>query len=217
MINNVNNLCRLLFFALFMRPFMLIMLGLNVRNRERLPEAGPAVLVANHNSHLDAITLMSLFPLRMLHKIRPVAAQDYFFRNPLLKWFALHVIGILPIDREMKSKRTHPLSGINAALKRGEIVIIFPEGSRGCPEQLGKFKAGIAHIAKHNPEVPVNPVFMHGLGKALPKGETLLVPFFLDIFVGKHLRWEGDRNHFMETLSTRMTVLAAEGEFPPWD
>ena len=215
--NNVNHLCRLLFFALFMRPFMLIMLGLNVRNRARLPKAGPAVLVANHNSHLDAVTLMSLFPLQMLRKLRPVAAQDYFFRNRLLKWFALHIIGILPIDREMKSKRSHPLSGINEALERGEIVIIFPEGSRGCPEQLGKFKAGIAHIAKLNPEVPVHPVFMHGLGKALPRGEALLVPFFLDIFVGKPLHWEGDKNHFMEKLSAQMTGLAAEGEFPPWD
>ena len=215
--NKVNQLCRLLFFALFMRPFMLIMLGLNVRNRARLPKAGPAVLVANHNSHLDAITLMSLFPLKMLHRLRPVAAQDYFFRNPILKWFALRIIGILPIDREMKSKRSHPLSGINEALQRDEVVIIFPEGSRGCPEQLGDFKAGIAHIAKHNPEVLVNPVFMHGLGKALPRGEALLVPFFLDIFVGEPLHWEGNKDHFMAEISTRMTALAAEGDFPPWD
>ena len=78
----MNKLCRLLFFALFVRPIMLIVLGLNVRRREGLPAKGPAVLVANHNSHLDAVTLMSLFPLRMLPKIRPVAAQDYFFVTP---------------------------------------------------------------------------------------------------------------------------------------
>jgi len=215
--NMVNNLCRTLFFALFMRPLILVMLGLNVRNRKRLPQAGPAVLVANHNSHLDVITLMSLFPLSMLAKLRPVAAQDYFFRNALLKWFALRIIGILPIDREMKSKHSHPLSGINGALQRGEIVIVFPEGSRGAPEQLGNFKAGIAHIAKNNPEVPVSPIFMHGLGKALPRGEALLVPFFLDIFVGQPVLWNGDRKAFMEQLSARMTALAAEGEFPPWD
>ncbi|MFP6899463.1 MAG: lysophospholipid acyltransferase family protein [Opitutales bacterium] len=213
----MNKLCRWLFFALFVRPIMLVVLGLNVRRREQLPTKGPAVLVANHNSHLDAVTLMSLFPLRMLPKLRPVAAQDYFFRNPLLKWFALHIMGILPLDRKVKSKRRHPLAGIYEAIEQGDVVIVFPEGSRGAPEQLGDFKAGIAHIAKKNPEVPVIPIFMHGLGKALPKGEALLVPFFLDLFVGEPIKWNDDRDAFMEQLSTRMTALAEEGNFSPWE
>jgi 1-acyl-sn-glycerol-3-phosphate acyltransferase len=213
----MNKLCRWLFFALFMRPIMLVVLGLNVRRREQLPTQGPAVLVANHNSHLDAVTLMTLFPLRMLPKLRPVAAQDYFFRNPLLKWFALHIMGILPLDRKVKSKRTHPLAGINEAIDQGDIVIVFPEGSRGDPEQLGDFKAGIAHIAKKNPEAPVIPIFMHGLGKALPKGETLLVPFFLDVFVGEPIEWDNDKEAFMDKLSARMRTLAKEGNFSPWE
>ena len=213
----MNKLCRWLFFALFVRPIMLVVLGLNVRRREQLPTQGPAVLVANHNSHLDAVTLMTLFPLRMLPKLRPVAAQDYFFRNPLLKWFALHIMGILPLDRKVKSKRTHPLAGINEAIDQGDIVIVFPEGSRGDPEQLGDFKAGIAHIAKKNPEAPVIPIFMHGLGKALPKGETLLVPFFLDIFVGEPIEWDNDKEAFMDKLSARMRTLAKEGNFSPWE
>jgi 1-acyl-sn-glycerol-3-phosphate acyltransferase len=213
----MNKLCRLLFFALFVRPIMLIFLGLNVRRREGLPAKGPAVLVANHNSHLDAVTLMSLFPLRMLPKLRPVAAQDYFFRNPLLKWFALHIMGIIPLDREVKSKRKHPLAGINEALDRGEIVIVFPEGSRGAPEQLGDFKAGIAHIAKKSPEAPIIPIFMHGLGKVLPKGEALLIPFFLDVFIGEPIPWEGNKTEFMEHMTNQMTALAEEGNFSPWE
>jgi 1-acyl-sn-glycerol-3-phosphate acyltransferase len=213
----MNKLCRWLFFALFVRPIMLVVLGLNVRRREQLPTQGPAVLVANHNSHLDAVTLMTLFPLRMLPKLRPVAAQDYFFRNPLLKWFALHIMGILPLDRKVKSKRTHPLAGINEAIDQGDIVIVFPEGSRGDPEQLGDFKGGIAHIAKKNPEAPVIPIFMHGLGKALPKGETLLVPFFLDVFVGEPIGWDNDKEAFMDKLSTQMRTLAKEGNFSPWE
>jgi|TARA_Y100000588_G_scaffold186420_2_gene200332 1-acyl-sn-glycerol-3-phosphate acyltransferase len=212
----MNKLCRWLFFAFFMRPIMLIVLGMNVRRRELLPTKGPAVLVANHNSHLDAVTLMSIFPLRMLPILRPVAAQDYFFRNPLLKWFALHIIGILPLDRKVKSKRTHPLAGINDSLDEGDVVIVFPEGSRGTPEELGDFKAGIAHVAKKNPEVPVIPIFMHGLGKALPKGEALLVPFFLDLFVGEPIQWKDDKKAFMEELSARMTSLAEEGNFSSW-
>ena len=212
----MNHFLRLLFFALFVRPVLLVILGMNVRHRQRLVSDGPAILIANHNSHLDAITLMCMFPLKMLRKLRPVAAQDYFFRNAPLKWFALKIMGILPLDREVKSKRKNPLAGIYEALKRGEIVILFPEGSRGEPEQLGEFKTGVAHIAKRNPDVPVIPIFMHGLGKALPKGEALLVPFFLDIFVGEPVQWDGDKTQFMEQLSCQMTALAAEGDFPPW-
>ena len=207
----------MLFFALLVRPIMLVVLGLNVRRREQLPAGGPAVLVANHNSHLDAVALISLFPLRMLSKLRPVAAQDYFFRNPFLKWFALSIMGIIPLDREVKSKRKHPLASINEALDRGEIVIVFPEGSRGAPEQLGDFKAGIAHIAKKNPEAPLVPIYMHGLGKVLPKGEALLVPFFLDVFIGESIQWRDNKKAFMEELSARMTALAEEGNFSPWE
>ena len=213
----MKTLCRWLFFAFLMRPIMLIFLGLNIRRKELLPTKGPAVIVANHNSHLDAVTLMSLFPLSMLPKLRPVAAQDYFFRNRLLKWFALNIMGILPLDRKMKEKRAHPLAVINNALEEGEVVIVFPEGSRGEPEEMGDFKTGIAHIAKKNQEVPVIPIFMHGLGKALPKGEALLVPFFLDVFVGEAIAWEGDKDNFMAELYKTMEDLAEEGNFSPWE
>lgn len=213
----MNHVLRFLFFALVVRPIVLIVLGLNVRHRERLPRSGPAIIVANHNSHLDSLVLMTLFPRRVLPRVRPVAAQDYFFRNRLLKWFSLAIIGIIPLERQIKTARRHPLAPIDDALERGEIVIIFPEGSRGEPEQLADFKTGVAHLAERHPDVPIVPVYLHGLGKALPRGEALLVPFFCDIFVGEPLNWSGDRQGFMQDLTARMTALASEQHFPRWE
>ena len=91
---------RLLFYAFVVRPLVLIILGLHVRDRSYLPTSGPAVVVANHNSQLDALALMSLFPLRIIPRVHPVAASDYFLRNKWLKWFALNVVGIVPIERK---------------------------------------------------------------------------------------------------------------------
>ena len=211
------SLLRFLFYAVFVRAIALIVLGLNVRHRDRLPGGGPAIIVANHNSHLDTMVLMSLFPLKLLPKLHPVAAADYFLSSGLFSWFNLKVVGILPIKRTVARGEENPLAPCNRALADGQMLIVFPEGSRGEPEQLQSFKGGIARLAESNPTVPVVPVFLHGLGKSLPKGEALLVPFFCDIFVGEPLAWTGDRRGYMRMLDERMKELAAEGNFPTWE
>src|SRR5262249_49280445 len=99
----------------------------------------------------------------------------------------------------------------------GDVLILFPEGSRGDPEQLGSFKTGIAHLAKRHSNIPVIPVFLHGLGKALPKGEGLLVPFFCDVFIGDALLWTGDKQSFMTALEKAIQELAAESPRSAWE
>jgi len=208
---------QLLFFWLVVRPIVLIGLGLNVRHRERLPTDGPAIVVANHNSHLDTVVLMTLLPSRLLHRLRPVAAADYFLRNRLVAWFALRIMGIIPIQRRGAAPDADPLAAVGTALEQGDIVILFPEGTRGEPEQLGAFKSGVAHLARRRPHVPVIPVFMHGLGKTLPRGAIVPVPFFCDVFVGEALSGTDDHRTFMRLLTERMQALAAEGKFAVWE
>ncbi len=212
-----TRLLRWCFFTLIVRPLILIIIGLNIRHWERLPCKGPAIIVANHNSHLDTLVLMSLFPLAQLPYLHPVAAADYFLRNRFLAWFALNLIGILPLERTRPREGTETLQGIYQALDQGHILILFPEGTRGEPERLSKFKNGIARLAQTRPDVPVIPIFLHGLGKSLPKGEILLVPFFCDIFVGDALPWTGDKANYMQHLDDVMRGLAEEGQFASWE
>lgn len=212
-----NHFLRFLFFLLIVRPLVLVVLGLNVRHRERLPTKGPAVVAANHNSHLDTLVLMSLFPLGLLPRLRPVAAADYFLRNRAMAWFATRVMGIIPLRRAVHASGGDPLAEPTEALARGDILILFPEGSRGDPEHMERFKTGIAHLAKRQPVATIVPIFLHGLGKALPRGTFLLVPFFCDVFVGEPMEWSGDRASFMAELEKREMDLASEGQFPAWE
>ena len=202
---------RLLFF-LFVRFIVLFLLGLNLRGREHLPKSGPAMLVANHNSHLDTLVLMSLFPLKLLPQLRAAAAADYFLTRPTLAWFALNIIGIIPVTRAGKKEEgaaRDPLSGCSEALARGEIIIFFPEGSRGAPEEMANFKSGIAHLARRHPEVPVLPIHLRGLGRALPKGDFVLVPFFCDVAIGQAIAADADdKAGFMEALRQAFVQLA---------
>ncbi|MCP5063420.1 MAG: 1-acyl-sn-glycerol-3-phosphate acyltransferase [Ignavibacteriae bacterium] len=206
-----------LFFFLIVRPVVLIILGMNIRYRNNLPLKGPAIIVANHNSHLDTIVLMSLFPFKLLPNIRPIAAMDYFLKNKILSWFALNIINIIPFKRKQLPDPSKIFEGILRSIDNNDIVILFPEGSRGKPEMLSHFKSGIAHLAKKCPNVPIVPIFLHGLGKALPKSDWVLVPFYCDIFIGKPLIWNGEKRMFMTDLENSIKNLANEGQFPVWE
>jgi 1-acyl-sn-glycerol-3-phosphate acyltransferase len=208
-------LLRWLFYGVIVRALVLIALGVTVRNRQRLPQRGPAILAANHNSHLDTMVLMSLFPLSMLPKLRPVAAADYFCKTKARAWFSENILGIIAVPRRTTGG-ANPLAGCERALARGEILILFPEGSRGEPEALTAFKRGIGHLAAAAPEAPVIPVFLHGLGKALPKGSALLVPFNCTVSVGEPLYATGSREAFVEALEGEMKALASTEKLPVW-
>jgi 1-acyl-sn-glycerol-3-phosphate acyltransferase len=210
-------LLRFLFLALVVRAVILLVLGLTVRHRDRLPSKGPAVLAANHNSHLDTLALMSLLPLEELSHVRPVAAADYFSKPGPFGWFARNIIGIIPIERGGAASGGNPLASCEDALDRGDILIVFPEGSRGEPEALAAFKRGIGHLARARAKVPVIPVFMHGLGKALPKGSTILVPFNCIVSVGEPLYGEESHAVFVTALEARLAELAAGEKLPVWD
>ncbi|WP_290660334.1 lysophospholipid acyltransferase family protein [Aquabacterium sp.] len=193
---------KLLFFVLIVRPLVLLLLGLNVVHRERLPRQGPAILAANHNSHLDTMVLMSLMPLRLLPKVRPVAAADYFLSNRWLAWFSLNVIGIIPLTRLSGVRKEVLFEACHQALESGHILIIFPEGSRGAPEVMQPLKKGLHHLAKPHQGLRVIPVVMHGLGKALPKGDPVLVPFNCDVVVGEDVPMADDAEVFMLQLKS---------------
>lgn len=203
-------------FSILVRPAVLFILGVNIRNRERLPSDGPCVIIANHNSHLDTLVLMSLFHGKSFSKVRPVAAGDYFMKNKYLSFFSTRVMNIIPIERKMTKDFRGMFQPILESLDDDGIIILFPEGSRGEAEQLSRYKSGVYYLMRERPDVNIIPVFLHGLGKALPKGSFVFVPFFVDIFIGTPFKFIDDRKTFMDTLNSRMDNLQKAGGFREW-
>ena len=203
----MDKLLKIIFFGLFVRPLVTIGLGLNIIGRQNLPTKGPAIIAANHNSHLDAIVLMGMYPLSVIHKVRPVAAADYFLTNKLVAWFSLKIMNIIPLDRSGETKRDLLFTRCHEALDDGQILLIFPEGSRGKPEQMSRLRKGIYYLIKDRDDTQVTPVVMHGLGRSLPRGKALFVPFNCDVIIGEKIPHCDSSKEFLEILSGKYVKL----------
>lgn len=138
------------------------------------PAARQRIYFANHSSHLDTILIWAAMPHDLRRSVRPVAAADYWGRGPVQRRIALGTLNAVLIDRGARG--SDPLEPLRAALKDGDSLIIFPEGTRSYGEQPAAFKPGLYHLAKAFPEVELVPVYLDNLRRALPKGSLIPVP-----------------------------------------
>ena len=205
---------RRLFIALVARPLARVFTGADVVGREHLPTDGPAIVAANHASHVDTLLMLAIFPGRTVLKVRPAAAADYFLKDPVMSWFSRNIIGIVPVARGRAASGDDVLAPAREALAAGDIVVIFPEGTRGeASDDMGKLKNGVARLAESFPEAPVTPVWIQGAGRVLPKGEVLPVPMNCAVVVGPPIHWDGKRTAFMYALRDALLTLKAQA--PP--
>ncbi|MFQ5993648.1 MAG: MFS transporter [Acidiferrobacterales bacterium] len=125
---------------------------------ERIPDAGPAVLVSNHVSFVDALVITGCIR-------RPIRFVMYhgIFRLPLLN-FVFRTARAIPIApaKEDPKMLERAFDQIDDALKQGQLVCLFPEGRLTEDGELHKFRPGVERIIKRRP-VPVIPIALRGL------------------------------------------------------
>lgn len=210
----IQKLLKYIFFTFFVRPYVFLVLGVNVSGAENLPKVskGPSIIVANHNSHIDTLLLMSLFSGTQILKIHPVAAADYFCNTKLKSFIFKTLMGLIPLQRKFgKTTKEELFKEINEALRAGETIIIYPEGTRGEDSSIKEFKSGVAHIAAMNPDVPVVPFYINGPDRILPKGAFLFVPFIADVYVAEGVKYDGTPTKvFTERIKNIVTTLKEE-------
>jgi 1-acyl-sn-glycerol-3-phosphate acyltransferase len=185
-------------FRQLVRFYLRAMHRLSVAGRELLPDP-PFVLIANHSSHLDAITLAASLPLRLADRAHPIAAADTFFSSLASSAFAAYAINALPLWR--KGTKPEDLAAFRSRLiEDGLIYILFPEGTRSRDGAMARFKPGIGAFVAGTP-VPVVPAFLDGAFAALPPHRGWPRPVRLRLTIGPPLR-------FAETPNDRKGWLA---------
>jgi 1-acyl-sn-glycerol-3-phosphate acyltransferase len=155
-----------------------------------LPNDASFVLVANHSSHLDTLCLLTALPLRRLHRAFPVAAEDYFFRGLSRTWFAAVVMNAMPFGRGMRVRESLGLCRRLLA-EPGNVLIIFPEGTRSQADEMQLFKPGIGALLAKT-EISVLPCYIQGTFHAWPKGRRLPRPRKVRLIVGPPQHFAGE-------------------------
>jgi 1-acyl-sn-glycerol-3-phosphate acyltransferase len=145
---------------------------------------------ANHGSHLDFATLWAALPYAARERTRPVAARDYWGRNKLTRATAIGLFNGLLIAREGITRQDNPIEQMAAAMRKGDSLILFPEGTRSMDGAMGAFKSGLYHLASKVPEAELVPVFLQNLNRILPKGHLLPIPLLSTVVFGPPMQLE---------------------------
>ena len=143
---------------------------LDVEHPENLPTDGPAIVVANHLSFFDSVLLLFALP-------RPVSVlgKAEYTERRVTKWLFCGA-GMIPIRRDSPGDLGHVFAHVGEVLGRGEVVGLFPEGTRSRDGMLHRGHSGAAHLALTT-GAPIVPLGIIGTDRILPPGARLVRPF----------------------------------------
>ena len=140
---------------------------------EHIPQGKPYIIMPNHSSHLDTLTVITALGTKAYH-LWVLAARDYWFATRLQGWFARTCLNALPIEREGNfTEFLQDLRAANEVMAQNNGLLIFPEGTRSLDGRLQPFKPGVLSLLIYGPNVPVIPAYIEGTYYALPKGRNL--------------------------------------------
>ena len=146
------------------RMLAVVLFSIRVENRGYVPAAGGALVLSNHQSNFDPV----LVGLACDRRLNFLARQTLFEINGLRQ--LITALDAIPIDREGTG-----LAGLKETLrrlKRGELVLIFPEGTRTRDGAVAPLKPGFLRLARRG-GVPLVPLAIEGAYAAWPRGQRL--------------------------------------------
>lgn len=186
-----------------------LLVGAHPRWMGSQPTRAQRIYFANHTSHVDTLALWAALPHAQRMITHPVAAKDYWGTG-LRHYIATKALRAVLIDRERRDDGD-PLQPLIDVLKRGESLIVFPEGTRGQAAIPGPFKSGLFHLATQFPQVELIPVYLDNLHRSMPKGAVFPIPLSCNVRFGSSLILNPSESKETFLTRARNAVIALSG------
>ena len=191
------------------RPAMRVLYRVEVSGLEHVPVDGPAIISPNHRSFFDSPLVMTMSP-------RPVIflGKAEYMDSRTTKYL-FPAIGMVPIKREARKASMAALETAADLLRDGQLVGIYPEGTRSRDGRLHRGHSGVAHLAAMT-GAPIIPVGITGTDRVQPIGASLPRPFrgpvrirFGEAIQPANYRYGGSRKRRRQMLDDVMASIAA--------
>lgn len=165
--------------------FASLLTGVRAQWSGTSPRAEQTLYFANHSSHGDFVLVWATLAADLRAITRPVAGIDYWNASALRRFVGQNVFNALMIRRDGSAGGLNPVEQMVAALRAGDSLIMFPEGTRNIGDDVMlPLKSGLFHIASQCPEVRLVPVWIENLRRVLPKGCVVPIPLACSVHYG---------------------------------
>ena len=171
------------------------------------PKAEQRIYFANHQSHLDWVLIWAALPHELRAVTRPIAARDYWTATPFRQWITSAVFNAVYVSR-IRTDEQDPLEPLLDALRNGDSLVIFPEGTRSAGGEPQPFKSGLFHLAEQFPDVTLVPAWIDNVQRVMPKGEVVPVPILCTVTFGTPVKLQPGEDKRSFLTRARNAVLA---------
>ena len=171
------------------------------------PKAEQRIYFANHQSHLDWVLIWAALPAELRANTRPIAARDYWTASPFKHWLTREVFHAVYVDRQ-RSDDQDPLEPLAEALRNGDSLVIFPEGTRSHQGLPQAFKSGLYHLAEQFAQVQLIPTWIDNVQRVMPKGEVVPVPILCTVSFGAPITLRAGEDKPSVLARARAAVVA---------
>ncbi len=189
------------------RGLAAVLFRLSVRGLDSLPRDGAYLVCPNHQSYLDGLLVASAMPHPVLRRMVSLGWPVVFGRRGV-KGLVARMTNCVPIDPDANLRRAMIVSA--AALKRGKVVLIFPEGGLTWDGNLQPFKKGPAILAAEF-GVPIVPVAVDGSFRVWPKGGRGIRPSKVTLTFGSPIAAIGSAETLTEKLESELRRILTSG------
>lgn len=191
---------------LFFGPLLKTIYRPWVEGAGNLPATGPVIIVGNHLSVVDSFFM----PLMVDRKVSFLAKSDYFTGKGLKGWFLKNfmlAVGQIPIDRSGGKASEASLNTGLAVLERGDVLALYPEGTRSPDARLYRGRTGVARLVLESGALVV-PAVMIDTEKCMPIGAKFPRIRRIGVVIGAPL----DFSRFSDMATDRFVLRSVTDE-----